>query len=374
MRAPSGIDGVLVREGERVMRLCNACRYCEGYCAVFPALERRLVFSEADLCYLANLCHDCGECYYACQYAPPQEFALNFPRTLAEIRLATYRKYAWPRGLGGLFRRSGLATSIASAAGVVLFLVLLAAFRAPFQAHADAQGSFHAVMGHGEMVAVFGALAAGAVLVLAKGFAAFWRDTGGNPGETLDARALCQGLADALRLRYLDGGGQGCSYPGEVSSHARRRFHHLTFYGFLLCLAATSLAAVYHYVLGRHAPYPLLSGPVVLGTAGGVGLLVGPAGLLWLKAVRDPALADRGQTGLDVSFLVLLSLTSLTGLLLLGLRETPAMGVLLAVHLGLVLGVFVTSPYGKFVHGVYRFGALVRNAIEQRTKPRFGSE
>ena len=28
------------------MTICNACRYCEGYCAVFPAMEKRLTFSD----------------------------------------------------------------------------------------------------------------------------------------------------------------------------------------------------------------------------------------------------------------------------------------------------------------------------------------
>ena len=69
----------LVEEAQRVLSICNACRYCEGYCAVFPALERRLEFSENDVHYLANLCHNCGACLYACQYAPPHEFQLNFP-------------------------------------------------------------------------------------------------------------------------------------------------------------------------------------------------------------------------------------------------------------------------------------------------------
>ncbi len=76
----------IVQEGERVMRICNACRYCEGFCAVFPAMEQRLTFSEPDLNYLANLCHDCGECLYSCQYAPPHEFAVNVPQLFAQIR------------------------------------------------------------------------------------------------------------------------------------------------------------------------------------------------------------------------------------------------------------------------------------------------
>src|SRR5258706_5836061 len=84
----------LVAEAQRVLSICNACRYCEGYCAVFPALERRLEFSENDVHYLANLCHNCGACLYACQYAPPHEFQLNFPKVLAPVRNETYRKYA----------------------------------------------------------------------------------------------------------------------------------------------------------------------------------------------------------------------------------------------------------------------------------------
>src|SRR5262245_65873961 len=79
------------------MAVCNACRYCEGFCAVFPAMERRLTFNEADIHYLANLCHNCAECSYACQYAPPHESAVNVPKVFAEIRARAYRKYAWPR-------------------------------------------------------------------------------------------------------------------------------------------------------------------------------------------------------------------------------------------------------------------------------------
>ena len=77
--------------GAHVLTVCNACRYCEQFCPVFPAMEQRVVFERVDLAYLANLCHNCGECLYACQYAPPHEFGINVPRTLAEIRLDVLR-------------------------------------------------------------------------------------------------------------------------------------------------------------------------------------------------------------------------------------------------------------------------------------------
>jgi citrate/tricarballylate utilization protein len=71
---------------------------------------------------------------------------------------------------------------------------------------------------------------------------------------------------------------------------------------------------------------------------------------------------------MDVALLVMLWLTAFTGFLLLALRESAAMGVLLAVHLGIVAGLFLTLPYGKFVHGIYRWVALVRYASETTDK------
>lgn len=48
------------------------------------------------------------------------------------------------------------------------------------------------------------------------------------------------------------------------------------------------------------------------------------------------------------------------------LRGTPAMGTPLALHLGRVFAFLLTLPYGKFVHGIDRFGALVCYALERR--------
>jgi len=84
------------------------------------------------------------------------------------------------------------------------------------------------------------------------------------------------------------------------------------------------------------------------------------------KWKRDPVLVDETRTGMDTAFIAMLFLTSLTGMALLLLRDTPAMGPLLALHLGVVFSLFVTMPYGKFVHGIYRFVALVRYAQERR--------
>ena len=345
---PEIVDAI--EKGARILTICNACRYCEGYCAVFPALELRTTFAAADLNYLANLCHNCGECYYACQYAPPHEFGVNVPKTLAEIRLRSYRQYARPGFFGGSF----LFVAILVLAALTIWVALAGS--------PVSSGQFYRVIRHRTMVAIFGAVSIIVVAALVAGLVRFWRESGDGPPNLVAFKAA---LNDTLRLRYLHGDGEGCTYPDAERSRAQWWCHHFTFYGFLLCFAATCLAALYHYAFGWIAPYGYLSLPVMLGTIGGIGLLVGPAGLLWLKNNQDPATRDANQTETDISFIVLLFLTSATGLLLLGLRQTSAMKLLLVIHLGTVLALFITLPYGKFVHGIYRLAALMRYALER---------
>jgi len=355
----------LVEEAQRMLAICNACRYCEGYCAVFPAVERRLAFDEGDIHYLANLCHNCGACLYACQYAPPHEFQLNFPLMLARVRKETYRKYAWPGALASAFERNGTVVAVAAALAIALLFAITAGASDPqafFGAHSDGEGSFYAVMPHETMAAIFGAVFAFVVLALGIGAARFWLGTGESLADFAASQPLSSAAWDAAVLRNLDAG-------------PRRTFHHLTFYGFMLCFAATAVGTIYHYVFDIRAPYPLWSLPVLLGTLGGLGLIAGPLGLIALRHRRDPDLTDRSQSGMDASFLVLLLLLGTTGLALLAFRETRAMGVLLALHLGVVLAFFATMPYGKFVHAPYRLAALVRFHLERRRPlPSIGPE
>jgi len=217
------------------------------------------------------------------------------------------------------------------------------------------------------MAALFAAAFLCAIVALVMGVRAFWRDIGEPVGMRADAGSILQAIRDAGELRYLDGGGVGCFNEDDRPTDRRKLYHHFTFYGFGLCFAATCVATLYHYLFAREAPYPWWDLPVVLGTLGGIGLLIGPVGLLAEKWKRDPDLVDEAQMGMDVAFIAMLFLTSLTGMALLLLRDTGAMGPLLALHLGVVFSLFVTMPYGKFVHGIYRFVALVRYAQERRT-------
>jgi citrate/tricarballylate utilization protein len=356
----------LLAEADRLMTVCNSCRYCEGLCAVFPAMEMRRAFPDGDLNYIANLCHGCGACYVDCQFSPPHEFDVNVPRVLAQVRGDSYAAFAWPGALSGLFARNGLAIAIIAALSVAAFILGFAAWHDKsvlFGVH-EGPGAFYRLMPHNAMAWLFGLVFLYAIVALMMGVRALWRGAG-DP-IALDAGSLWQAIRDAGSLRYLDGGGIGCYNHDERANDRRAFYHHQTFYGFLLCFASTCVATLYHYLLGREAPYPWWDLPVVLGTLGGIGLLFGPLGLFIAKLRRDPVMMDGARFGMDVAFIAMLFATSLTGLLLLVLRATAAMPILLALHLGVVFALFLTLPYGKFVHGIYRFTALVRYAAEHK--------
>lgn len=360
-------QAAVLDEANRVMGICNACRYCEGLCAVFPAMELHRTFTPGDLNYLANLCHNCRGCYYACQYAPPHEFKLNFPQAMCTLRAQTYEQAARPAFLRKFFPNNAFFVFSVSFVTTILLTLLALQWGGSanfFSAHTG-PGSFYKVIPYGAMLTVFGLAGLFAVIALWMGVCALWKMTDGKR-QWLDLSAHKKAIHDVLILKYLDGGGDGCNYPNEKFSMIRRWFHHAVFYGFLLCLASTTLAFFYDHGLNLPAPYSPFSLPVLLGTVGGLGIVFGTGGMLWLKLVMDTRPADTTSTGMDMAFSMLLFLVSISGLLLLFFRSTEFMGLLLCIHLGVVLGLFLTMPCGKFIHVVFRYAALVRNAHEQR--------
>ena len=123
MSEPTSIDSLL-EEGRRQIAICNGCRYCEGYCAVFPAMERLPLVGHGDLTYLANLCHDCRACYQACMYAEPHPFAVQIPTLMSEARERSYAEFARPRWFARWFTAGPRAVAVLTIVGALLFALL----------------------------------------------------------------------------------------------------------------------------------------------------------------------------------------------------------------------------------------------------------
>ena len=350
----SAPDGAIA-EARRQSEICNACRYCEGYCDVFPAMFAERAFTDGDITQLANLCHNCRGCYYACQYTEPHAFALNIPAALAEVRAESWERFAWPGRLGGLFHRSGAAVAVALALGIAAMILAMQALGA-----AAGEG-FYAYLSHGIMVAIFAPAFLFPVLALVMGVRRYWAEVGGQKLSLADLKSAALRTAS---MKNLDGGqGQGCNFEkGDRYSNARRHAHQAVLYGFLLCFASTSSATILHYAFGLEAPYGFFSLPKLLGVPGGILLTIGAAGLAALKLKADPALGSVSRWGGEMGFTLLLGFTGFSGLALYAATGTALVGLLLALHLGAVLALFLLTPYSKMAHGAYRFAALVRDA------------
>lgn len=361
------------QEVGRQMQVCNACRYCESFCATFSAMTRRLTFGDADIHYLANLCHNCGACLHACQYAPPHDFGINVPRAMARVRLETYTRYAWPAAFGKLYAANGLWIALCLAFGVSVFLCLTL-LRNGTLIGPVVENNFYNIFPHGLLVNLFLPVFVFVVISLGLGVYRFWRDiTPATGKQAPNVEATSNAVWDTLRLKNLDGGhGEGCHNEDDKWTDARRKAHHLTFYGFMLCFLATSVATLYHYVFGWIAPYDFISLPKLFGVTGGVFLGIGTTWLAWLHLRRNADHGDKAQRPMDLGFIALLWLTAWSGLLLLLVKASPYLPVVLATHLGIVMALFLTLPYGKFAHGIFRSAALLRHHVEKRL-PNFNS-
>ncbi|KJT83421.1 tricarballylate utilization protein B [Salmonella enterica subsp. enterica serovar Heidelberg str. 75-3547] len=123
--------------------------------------------------------------------------------------------------------------------------------------HPPLAGDFYQIFPHSLLAWMFGSVFVLAIGLLMAGVIRFWRKI--SPGVPRSAE-IAEASHNALTLKYLDGGhGKGCNEADDAFTLLRRRFHHFTFYGFMLCFAATVVATGYHYVAGWEAPYPFLA-------------------------------------------------------------------------------------------------------------------
>ncbi len=335
--------------------ICNSCRYCEGLCAVFPAMEKNREFSLQDIDYLANLCHQCSECFYDCQYAPPHEFDVSIPAQFAAVRKQSYKKYAFLGILAKAFDKNALVTSLILIVALFLGFVASSFFKADTNA---VNGDFYKIIPYEYIVSVFSVVG---ILVLVCLVISLVRYARAIQMPAISLKTFIQSCKDVLSLKYLGGhNNEGCTYPNIQRSNVRKYFHHLTAYGFLFCFIATSLAAFYAHFLHLQAPYEPTALPKLFGIIGGIMLCIGVAGLFVLKLKADKEIKDISSLDMDYAFLCMLFIVSASGLVLMLLRQSTFLAPLLWFHLSCVLAFFVMIPYSKFVHLFYRFLSLLK--------------
>jgi citrate/tricarballylate utilization protein len=357
---------LLVEETTRQFAVCNSCRYCEGLCAVFPALERRTVLEAADVSQLANLCHDCRACYDACMYTAPHEFAINLPVALTAVRLENYRRFVWPTRVPRLLAgRTGMFSGVLAAAALLIGIAVSNVGWSGLVASHETAASPYQLVPYAILVGLMAAALLFSVVVSVDAGRRYWAATG-RTASAPGSGSIAKAVWEALILRYLRGGGGKCYYPqDDQPSDARRRLHLLVVGGFGLCVVSTIAAAIQQDIAGEQPPYPWLSVPVISGTIGGIGLLIGCGGLLTLKARSSGVTSVAQMTVKDYGLLTALAFLALSGLAALLTRDTAAFGIVLLIHLAAVILAFASAPYSKLIHAVFRLTALIRDHAER---------
>ncbi len=345
------------------LNICNACRYCENICPVFKTIELKRNFTEEDIIYVANLCHDCRGCYYACQYAPPHTFDINIPKILGTLRLETYKKY----------KKSNFSKKIIenpSLFSIGIFIISFLFYLASFVIYSgkinllQQYNSFYKVLPENFLIITMLIPFTVSLILYVKDLFSYCDYIGVKKADFFKISTHIKSLKSIIFLEFLDGGSYGCNYPNEKYSFSRKIYHQLVFFGFAIAFISTLLAAFMSHILNISPPYSITSLPVIFGTIGGVLILLGLTGLIYLRTKMDRIPYADNINSMDTNFILILLFIVITGFLILVFRATSFMPLLFITHLSFVITFFIMLPLNKLQHAIFRYASIYKYFLE----------
>ncbi len=344
------------------MNICNACRYCENICPVFKAIELRRTFSEKDIIYIANLCHDCRGCYYACQYAPPHPFDINIPKILGTLRLETYKKYKKSNFSKKIIENPHL---FSIGIFIISFLFYITSFviyngTTNLLQLYDQHNSFYRVLPENFLIITMLIPFVISLTLYIKSLIDYCNYVDIKKAGFFKISNHIKSLKSIIFLEFLDGGNYGCNYPNEKYSFSRKIYHQFVFFGFIIAFISTLMAAFMSHILNISPPYSITSLPVIFGTIGGTLMILGLSGLLYLRSKMDRIPYSENINSMDINFILILSFIVITGFLVLIFRATMFMPVLLIIHLSIIVTFFIMLPLNKLQHAIFRYVSIYK--------------
>jgi citrate/tricarballylate utilization protein len=344
------------------LNICNACRYCENICPVFKAIEFRRTFSDNSIIYLANLCHDCRGCYYACQYAPPHTFDINIPKIFGTLRLETYKNY----------KKSKFSKEIIEKPHIFSIAIFLISFlfytissiiytgKLSLKGFFEQNTSFYSVLPENFLIITMLIPFTISLTIYIKDLIDYCDYIDIKKSDFFKLFNHISSLKSVILLEFLDGGSFGCNYPDEEYSFSRRIYHQFVLFGFKITFISTLIAAFMSHILNISPPYSFTSLPVIFGTIGGVLMLLGLTGLLYLRTKMDRIPYNENINSMDINFIIILLMSVLTGFLVLLFRSTIFMPILFIIHLSTVITFFIMLPFSKLQHAVFRYASIYK--------------
>ena len=357
------------RGGERGLR-CYQCATCSSVCQLAPegapfprrqmlmaqwGMEDRLAADPA-----LWLCHQCNDCSVRCPRDVRPGDVMSVLRGLAVEKLST------PRFLGTLVGKAATTWPILILGPVVFWGIVLSIMNGgPTFSGWDTGTHYAGFAPHWLIYLIYMLSAAFAVAAAGASAMKFWKLLGQN-GER--EGSFFQHLIPAVKEIILHKRFEDCE-----AAKPRKKGHQLLFWGFVLAFITTTADAIAIHILGIHeVPFPLWHPVKIIGNAGAVLLVVG--GFLLMSYRQNPEGNAGASTAFDTFFLGVVLLVIGTGVFTEAfgpsMLDLPAVlsGWFYILHLATVLTLFLTFPYSKFAHMLYRTLAMVHERMTTGVK------
>ncbi len=295
------------------------------------------------------LCHQCNDCTVRCPRNARPGDVLQAVRSMVIERLAT------PAWLGRLVGKARATWPLLLGAPLLFWVVLLGLTgHLSWPAHVQA---FEQVVPHVLIYSVFLPVAVWVLVVGFIGGRRFWTVLGssGPPREGSFLGALVPAVAEIATHRR---------FASCEAARPRRTGHLLLMWGFIGAAVTSGLLVVALYGFGMEMPLPLGHPFKILGNLSAVLLVVGVV-LLAVERWTRPEVSG-GTTAFDTFFLTVVLLVVGTGVLSEIARFAlpgQVAGGLYVAHLSFVLTLFLTFPYSKFAHALYRTLAMTHERM-----------
>jgi quinone-modifying oxidoreductase, subunit QmoC len=353
----------LVARGGGTAAKCYQCATCSSVCQLSPEgapfPRRQMLWAQWGLSDrlagdpAAWLCHQCNDCTVRCPRGARPGDVLQAVRSLAVEALA------FPAFLGQWVANARTTWPLLLGVPILFWLALLGGtglLHVPPGFHAYEQ-----LVPHSLIYSVFLPVAGFAMLASFTGGRRLWRALGNgvSRSESFLAQLGPVALEIATHRRF-----------GECGEARYRRVGHLAlFWGFVGAAVTSGLLIVAIYVQGESMPLGLGHPYKILGNVSAVLLLLGGGILVANRLTQEDRIG--ASTAFDWFFNGVVALVILSGVaaelarLLAGdgtVSAAVAVGVYV-VHLGVVTTLFVTFPYSKFAHLVYRTLAMVHERM-----------
>jgi quinone-modifying oxidoreductase subunit QmoC len=360
----------LERSGAGNVARCYQCATCTSVCELstpenaFPR-KQMLLAQWGMVDRLASdpavwLCHQCADCSERCpREAKPGD-------VLKGVRAEVIHLLSFPRFIGSMVANARVTWPLMVALPWLFWIALLGGMGyypvdAEHLLHQGEHGGYAAIAPHWLIYAVYFPIAGWVTLAAAIGGARLWKMMG--RGAKRRGSFISGLMAVMLDIATHKSFGECTAKP------SRRTPHLLLFWGFAGAAITSGLLIVAIYIQKLPMPLPLWHPYKVLGNISALLLVIGGIQLMVNRYGSGRALVS--SNAFDNFFLGLVALVIFTGVATEAIRlaamPTTAF-VIYTLHLGVVMTLFLTFPYSKFAHMLYRALAQVHQRLTAEPK------